>query len=232
MSDTTSRYETPRRLRRLAAGGFAAGLLLAVVPGTAMAASAFVTQARQPNGNVTSTAVFQAARGEINNVRVHERGRERFDFRDAGRRINVGRGCRRMGGAVVRCSPRQLNNTTNVAPASVRTEDLNDAVDVVVGRAAVNGGAGNDELTTLATVPGTLNGSSGNDLIDVDSVRSGPLAQRRQRRRPTGRRPGPRFAGRLKRCRSDQCRGGGRHRRRRLWRRQHNRRLRSGSAAR
>ncbi|MEX2253606.1 MAG: calcium-binding protein [Thermoleophilaceae bacterium] len=165
MPDAIRSIRTSSRSRRIAGAALAGGLLLTAAPSTAMAATAFVTHTPQPNGNVTSTAVFRAAPGEINNVRVHEVNRERFDFRDSGRTIIPGPGCRRQGSAV-RCTPRS-SATTNVAPASVNTNNLNDDIDIVRGRASVNGGSGNDELTTGAGVPGTLSGSSGNDLITV-----------------------------------------------------------------
>lgn len=168
MLEPKDRNGTSRTITRLAAIGLGTGLLLAAGPASAMAATAFVTQTSAPNGDVTSTARFQAAPGEVNDVRIHGHSGDRVDFRDLGRKIIPGRGCKKLGGAV-RCDPRKLNNTDTVGPAQAATSDRNDTVTIIRGPGSVNGGSGNDTLMTTAGVPGVLAGSSGNDLITVNS---------------------------------------------------------------
>jgi len=159
---------TSRSIRRALGAALTGTLLLVIAPASATAASAFVTQSFEPNGRSTATAQFLGAPGETNDVRVHELSRERFDFSDANNGITPGKGCRRRGRSV-RCDPRSLRPApTNVAPARVRLGDLDDEALITGGRATLNGGSGNDTLTTNArTVNTTLLGGFGNDILAV-----------------------------------------------------------------
>lgn len=168
MPDGNGSNEASRRFARIATASVLGALALAAVPATAMGASATVTQSCTPDGNCVSSALFTAASGEVNDVRVRESASGKvFSFFDANNTISAGTHCRRTG-RTVRCTPGDRTNTDTVGPARVRANNLDDQVEITGGRASINGGSGNDTLTTEAVNSNTtVAGSTGNDVLVV-----------------------------------------------------------------